>query len=328
MKRLILAGWSGASLERLDFAEVVITFTFRFVSGPLPSPDELAAYVGARSKSHVRGTHWSDFTDRWHQAASRRRNLALAEFCRPYDTVELWFDPSPNDQLQLVWLLDCLSSHPEIAARLKLRPIDFDLIIPDGMNIHKWESLAPVIDVTENGLETAKMAWQAYRASTPESCAELLHKDLTVLPLLRPALRDLLAELPSRVTGLGATEIRLLDLIGLGYLATNTLLYLRSLPQTRVFRELEIGNLIEGLAHGPRPAVAGLDDALRTLEKKNYGPRLQAFRGSRLSLTGFGQSIVAGKDDFSRHNPIDRWWGGTHLTNDRLWRWDPVLVAP
>ena len=19
---------------------------------------------------------------------------------------------------------------------------------------------------------------------------------------------------------------------------------------------------------------------------------------------------------------IDRWWGGTHLTNDKLWRWD------
>ena len=29
-------------------------------------------------------------------------------------------------------------------------------------------------------------------------------------------------------------------------------------------------------------------------------------------------------DDFSRHNPIHRWWGGTELTNDRLWRWDAV----
>ena len=37
---------------------------------------------------------------------------------------------------------------------------------------------------------------------------------------------------------------------------------------------------------------------------------------------------VAHKEDFSRHNPIDRWWGGTRLTNDRLWRWDAVLTAP
>jgi hypothetical protein len=74
--------------------------------------------------------------------------------------------------------------------------------------------------------------------------------------------------------------------------------------------------------------VAGLDDELRTLEKKKCGPRLEAFRRSRLSLTEFGRAIVAHKEDFSRHNPIDRWWGGTHLTNDRLWRWDPVLIAP
>ncbi len=31
-------------------------------------------------------------------------------------------------------------------------------------------------------------------------------------------------------------------------------------------------------------------------------------------------------EDFSRHNPIDRWWGGTHLTNDNLWRWSPALL--
>jgi hypothetical protein len=41
--------------------------------------------------------------------------------------------------------------------------------------------------------------------------------------------------------------------------------------------------------------------------------------------------VVAGKGDFGRHNPIHRWWGGTELTNERLWRWDRgsrALVAP
>jgi hypothetical protein len=39
MKRLILTGHY--SLERTDLADVVIPFTcFRFVWGPLPSPDE------------------------------------------------------------------------------------------------------------------------------------------------------------------------------------------------------------------------------------------------------------------------------------------------
>jgi hypothetical protein len=41
--------------------------------------------------------------------------------------------------------------------------------------------------------------------------------------------------------------------------------------------------------------------------------------------------VLAGDEDFSRHNPIRRWWGGTELTNDRLWRWDREsrsLVSP
>jgi hypothetical protein len=49
------------------------------------------------------------------------------------------------------------------------------------------------------------------------------------------------------------------------------------------------------------------------------------------SLTALGKAVLARTDDFSRHNPISRWWGGTKLTNDSLWRWDSAnrkLVAP
>jgi hypothetical protein len=62
--------------------------------------------------------------------------------------------------------------------------------------------------------------------------------------------------------------------------------------------------------------------------RENLGARHKAVLRSRLSLTEFGEAIVAHKEDFSRHNPIDRWWGGTRLTNDRMWRWNPVLIAP
>jgi hypothetical protein len=307
---------------------VVINFTFRFVSGPLPSPDELATYVAARSEAHFPGTHWSDFAGHWPQAAKGRKHLALAEFCQPYEIVELWFDPSPNDQLQLIWLLDCLSSHPEIAAKLRMRLVDFDLNEADEKGLGRWAALGMFVDVAAAELEIASMSWQAYRAATPEGCFGLLRRDLSALPLLRPALLDLLEELPCSTTGLGATEMRLLELIARGYSRTNALFYLRSLRQTRVFGEFEIGSLLEGLARGPRPAVAGLDDELRTLEKENLGGRDKAYKRSRPSLTEFGKAVLAHKEDFSRHNPIDRWWGGTHLTNDRLWRWAPVLIAP
>ena len=95
-----------------------------------------------------------------------------------------------------------------------------------------------------------------------------------------------------------------------------------------MFNSSEIECLLEGLAHGPRPAVAGLDDELRTLAREDFRGRDPAYLRSRLGLTEFGKAVLAHKADFSRHNPIDRWWGGTHLTNDNLWRWNPTLVAP
>jgi hypothetical protein len=311
-----------------DLADLVICFAFRFVSGPLPSPDELATYVAARSQKHRQGSHWSDFVGRWPQAGKGRKDLGLLEFCERYELVELWFDPDPNDQLQLIWLLDCLSSHPEIAAKLRLRLVDFDLVAVDGKQLRRSESHVPIVEVTSHEFETASVSWQAYRAATPEGCFNLLRSDLSALPLLRPALLDLLEELPRSTTGLGATEMRLLELIARGYSLTNALFYLRTLRQRRVFNDFEIGSLLEGLAHCPTPAVAGLDDELRAIRKENYRDRLKAYQRSQLSLTEFGKAIIAYKEDFSRHNPIQRWWGGTELTNDRLWRWDPILIAP
>jgi hypothetical protein len=326
MKRLILTSQSGFGLERSELADVVIPFGFRFVGGPLPSPDELATYVAARSEKHGPGSHWSDFVGRWRQPDKDRKDLGLVEFCQPYETVELWFDPNPNDQLHLIWLLDFFCAHPDTAVRLRVRLLDYDLIQASPEELGRWKT--PAVDVTRDELETAGMAWQAYRAATPEACFDLLAKDLSALPLLRPALLDLLEELPSNATGLGATEMRLLELIARGYSLTNALFHLRTLRQRRVFESREIGSLLEGLAHGSTPAVDGLDDELRTIRRENYRDRDAAYKRSRLSLTEFGWAIVAHKEDFSRYNPIDRWWGGTRLTHDCLWRWNPALVAP
>jgi hypothetical protein len=77
--------------------------------------------------------------------------------------------------------------------------------------------------------------------------------------------------------------------------------------------------------------VAGLAEGPFTEEMHEDRQRHQRYKVSRLSLTTLGEAILKRTEDFSRHNPISRWWGGTELTNDRLWRWDPAshaLVAP
>ena len=325
MKRLILTGWLMREFTNSEFADLALSFFFRFGWGPLPPQDELATYLGPRTPDVTRGRHWSDFASGWNQSKNRsRRDLSLAEFCQQYETVELWFDTQPNAQLQMVWLLDYFRSYPETVARLKFRLLDLAMI--ELRQLGKWRP--PAVDVTEKELETASAARQAYWAPTPEACFDLLGKDLSALPLLKPVLIDLLEELPSGSTGLGATEMRMLELIARGYSLTNALFHLGQLRQTRIFGEWEYGYLLDGLAHGPRPAVKGLDEELRTLDRENLRDRHTAYLRSELSLTEFGEAVLAHKEDFSRHNPIDRWWGGTHLTNDNLWRWNPALVKP
>jgi hypothetical protein len=103
-------------------------------------------------------------------------------------------------------------------------------------------------------------------------------------------------------------------------------------PNTRrVFGYFEVGELLDGLAHCPVPAVSGLDEGPFTEELHRDKARRARYRQSRLSLTVLGKAILARTEDFSRHNPIQRWWGGTKLTNDNLWRWDSdsrALIVP
>lgn len=328
MKPLILTCFVLSEFLKKDIADIAICPYFKFVWGQLPSHDERAAYFGRRTpdRGPSQGYHWSDYGGYWCKSKNRDyRDLGLADFCQRYETVELWYDTLPTSQLLLIWLLDYFRSHPEAVPKLKLRLLRFDLI---GLTQELGDSRPPLVDVTERELATAQAAWEAYRAPTPEACFALLRKDLSALVLLRPVLLELLDELPSAVTGLGATETRMLELVGRGYSRTHDLFYLGSLRQTRVYDEWQYGYLLDGLALGPKPVISGLDDALRTLSREDYNARLDAYRRSRLSLTDFGRYVLAHKEDFSRHNPIDRWWGGTHLTNDNMWRYDPVLIPP
>ena len=151
-------------------------------------------------------------------------------------------------------------------------------------------------------------------------------------PLLKPALLELLAELPSASSGLGATEMRMLELISEGDANPFTVFPGNTRRnKRRVFNYWEVGVLLDGLAHCPNPVVSGLDEGPFTLEMHDNRDRYDRYRRSRLKLTAFGQAILARSEDFSRRNPMHRWWGGTELTNERLWRWDSAscaLIAP
>jgi hypothetical protein len=323
MTRLILTATdSGAEcLIRAGIAEIVIPLSFRFVWGALPSATDIEVMLGPGSLDHFPQRRLGEF---------HSKGMGPLDLCERCETVELWFDPVPNAQLILVQLLDCLRSHDNIISKLAL--FQANVVIGDQPPeaLPEWKPLG--VKIQNEHLVAANKAWQAYRQPTPQHWFDLLDKDIGALPQLRQTVLELLEELPTRSTGLGATEMRMLELVSAGNVSPFDIFPGYSKNNTRrVFEYWETGSLLDGLAHGPGPAVSGLDEGPFTEELHDDADRHARYKQSKLSLTALGKAVLARSEDFSRHNPIHRWWGGTQLTNDNLWRWDPesrTLIAP
>jgi hypothetical protein len=326
--RLILTANSSSAgaLKHAGRADLVIPIERRFVWGPPPADAELVAYLAPRTTQKP-GAHWLDHVGRPIITDIGTTDVGLVDLFRRYEAVELWMETEPSAQLVLIWLLDHLHSHSQPLNDIILRHVDSTLVDAEPDHRPKWTF--PGVEITSDHLETATRAWHAYREPTPQAWFNLLKSDLSIPPQLRRCVLELLEELPGRTTGLGASEMRILELISAGYEHPSEVFpHYRQRFQRRVFDYWEVGALLEGLALAPVRAVSGLAEWPFTIEMHNQKSRLDRYKASRLSLTPLGKAILGQAEDFSRHNPIHRWWGGTELTNNRLWRWDPTLAAP
>jgi hypothetical protein len=327
MRLMLTADASSAgSLKEAGCADLVIPIELRLVWGPLPSDVRLAALLATRT-SQQPGDHWVDTVPPQRREKFGIAGLGLLDVLARSETVELWMETDPNSQLVLIWLLDYLRSNAKDTKEIVLRHVDVTLGDTEPKLLAKW--IFRAVRLTSDHLETASRAWEAYRAPTPQACFNLLNGSLSILPQLRQTVLAMLEELPGRATGLGASEMRILELISAGYVHPfDVFPHYKQRFQRRVFRYWEAGVLLEGLALAPEPAILGLAEWPFTPELHDLASRFDGYKSRQFSLTSLGKAILAGTDDFSRHNPIDRWWGGTHLTNDSLWRWEPVLIAP
>ncbi len=285
MKPLVLTGYPISNFNEENLGDLPVNFFFRFVWG--------AVAVSRRTCS----LSWPSDGRSWPRPRSTLvglcKSLGAEQKQKSSGSQPVRILPAIRDRRTLVRHPSERSIAIDLAARLlPFLPRDRGQVeIASATSGYgrdcsggfaKWRP--PLVDVTEQELATASAAWQAYGATTPQACFDLLGKDLSALPLLRPVLLDLLAELPSASTGLGATEMRMLELIGRGYSLTNALFHLWDLRQTRVFGEWENGYLLDGLALGPTPAVNGLDNALCTISRENLRDRQTAYHRSELTL--------------------------------------------
>jgi hypothetical protein len=143
-------------------------------------------------------------------------------------------------------------------------------------------------------------------------------------------LSRLLAELPAPRDGLSGTERRALLAVASGaatpvaaFVAAQDLEPAPFLGDSWFYRVLAVlgagqARLVETAAGQPLPAAPPLGDA-------------HVFARLPLRLTRSGEQVLAGQADRVALLGLDRWVGGTHLTADTVWRWDPGsrrLVRP
>jgi DNA-binding transcriptional MerR regulator len=266
-------------------------------------------------------------------ASLERRDHQLGQALRDCQQVVLWFEHDLYDQLQLVDVLALASAavggrgsaaFPEliVVGSFPGRPGFRGL---GELTASQLETLWPArVEANPDTLAAAEAAWAALRHPEPSDLAATAARaDWPGLPFLAPALNRLLEELPAPQDGLSGTERRALQAVASGaatpvaaFVAAQDLEpapFLGDAWFYRVLADLGAGDtrLVETQAGQPVPAAPPLGDA-------------HVFARLLLRLTRSGEQVLAGQSDRVALLGIDRWVGGTHLTADTVWRWDPA----
>lgn len=248
-----------------------------------------------------------------------------------YERVELWFEHDLYDQLQLVQVLDFFTAERRTEGLFLVQAEDYlGQQAPDALRV--LEAKAAV--VTSRHAETARRAWKAFTAHTPENLVALSIEPLSALPHLGPALRRLVLELPLVKSGVGLTEERILAILSNGRRpVADVFNQVEAQEGARFLADLGFFRKLDGLAFVGTPLITGLPFPTTRFAGSHEGPQNAEYKryvGSTVMLTQSGRAAVFGRFDHAVENGIDRWLGGTHLTRNAIWRRDKdgSLVSP
>ncbi len=289
---------------------------------PLTHDDQELAEIRA---DFLADRGWGGHDELRGQFCARDRGLAHHEM---FNRVVLWFEHDLYDQLQLIQILAWFAVNPRGSDTVCL------LQSEDFLGTQKVETLAAMQGsenpVTNEQLDLAVHAWDAFRQATPEAWTGLLDKDLAALPFLKPAVKRMLEELPYAKSGLSRTQRAILEQIDQGVVQPGALFGAVQKTEDAAFMgDWSFWDRLDGLAGGTASLIEGLDGGPfnPVMDEEEF----KAYLSNELNLTELGRKVLAGEEDYLQHHAIDRWVGGTHLTSGRVWRWDSEaerLIAP
>lgn len=333
-RRLLLAtdASSGGYLKTrfaADGPRVEIIDT-RLVRDPAPDIDDMAAFVAERSRLHQADPHQCGSWIPYHDLTDAGGFAAIAADWPNLERVEFWAAPEPNAQLVLLFVLAWLARQGLDTSKLflvhgKTRWGDVD---PDDP-----APAAACVAVDADHLRTAQRAWSAFCSPSPEPWAELLKADVSPLPRLQQTVATMLGELPDSRTGLSDTERLVLSTVASGHLRASDvqLAFVHADPQLLMY--WEVGKLLDQLAEPPEPVIHGLEGGSFdwAMHEEDFELRFRRYKNSRLTLSDLGRAVLDEQEKYALRCGMDRWWGGTHLTDENCWRWNAerrMLLPP
>jgi hypothetical protein len=239
-----------------------------------------------------------------------------------YDLATLWFEHDLSDMLQLLQILDFLAGEKRERTSLRLVHTDRYLSNFTGDELRAFAADAKPVGTAR--LNQATEAWARWREPDPRPWLALAHRPRLEIKHLWRAVTVSDGVFPAMGNGLSMPERFLLAELEEGPKSPAELFA----DFTRwhdshcgaYMGDWSYWGIIDDLAFADAPLVTR---AVRyRFGPQMDGPALQRYLHEPIALTDFGREVLAGRADHTRTNRIDRWLGGTHITNETLWRWD------
>jgi hypothetical protein len=218
--------------------------------------------------------------------------------------IVLWFE---HDLYCLIHLLHMLQRFADARVSVVWCPEPLSDKDEDALYL-LFESRAAA---TPSMLSLARDAWSAYTSPDASSLNAWLGRDTPDFPFLREGLTLHASRFPSLTNGLGAIEQRALGHIAAGFTDFATLFDRLNAEVPRFgFGDAEIFRHLRSMAWRGVPLITLTGEPPKAL----------------CTITPAGENVLRGTVDDTTVNDPDLWLGGTHVTKERLWRFDGIAL--
>jgi hypothetical protein len=309
MYKLAVAGFDG------DF----LCFADPYIQGPVPAEADQHKFIDIRS-TFIAGNQWRQKQQAIKDLTS---DYAALERAREYQRIAFWFEHDAYDVLVFIKLLHYFCDRSKRPERLEFICVDhypgvtrFNGIgqLPAESMPLLWQQFSPV---KAHHLQFARLCWEAYTSSTPETLSQLVNLDSSPFPEIMPALNRHIQELPWRRDGLSLTERLTLKILAEQGAQDGAKLFYHWYTthyEPLVFMgDSSYWIVLAQLAEADRPAIELLKHSSKPADWQ-------------VSLTDFGQKLLVGQAHWMDYNDYDRWFGGVHNhIKGALWYWDDEL---